>query len=106
ERVGANLTHDVVVDRISIADKIHELVHRLEQEGSFAFESCFAASAALPPGVLRHRLVVTFLALLEMTRLRMIRLYQPEACRSILIARATDDFAIGLSGLRSEEYSG
>src|SRR5262249_38209552 len=80
-RSGTRLTHDVVVDRISITDKIHELVARLEKEGSFSFESCFAEGAADDSAPARHAVVVTFLALLEMTRLRMIRLHQPEGCR-------------------------
>ena len=35
-------THDVVIDRISITDRINELVDRLEREGSFTFETCFS----------------------------------------------------------------
>ena len=41
-RAKVTFTHDVVTDRISITDKINELVDRLEREGSFSFESCFA----------------------------------------------------------------
>ncbi len=40
-RAKVNLTHDVVVDRMSITDKINELVDRLAGEGTFTFESCF-----------------------------------------------------------------
>jgi len=43
-RAKVTFTHDVVTDRISITDKINELVDRLEREGSFSFESCFAFS--------------------------------------------------------------
>jgi segregation and condensation protein A len=107
DRAKIKLTHDVVVDRISIADRIGQLVDRLEQEGAFTFESCFldAATEAEPAQVTRHHLVITFLAILEMTRLKMIRLHQPESSASIFITRAATDLTSALEGLRSEEYS-
>jgi len=38
-RAKVAFTHDVVVDRMSITDKINEMVDRLEREGTFTFES-------------------------------------------------------------------
>src|SRR5262245_32481206 len=106
ERARVKLAHDVVVDRISIADKIHELVDRLEREGGFTFESCFEGIEHSGDEVtLRNRVVVTFLALLEMTRLRMIRLHQPEGSASILITRAAADLNAALERFRPEEYT-
>jgi segregation and condensation protein A len=106
EKAKVKLTHDVVVDRVSIADKIHEMVERLQAEGSFSFESCFADIGEGGPGAVKNRIVVTFLALLEMTRLKMIRLHQPEGAATILISRAADDLSAALQGLRAEEYQG
>jgi segregation and condensation protein A len=75
-KIGA--THDVVVDRLSITDRINELVDRLEREGTFTFESCFAfVESGGSLAQLRHAVVVTFLAILEMTRLKMVHLAQP-----------------------------
>jgi segregation and condensation protein A len=99
ERAQVQLTHDVVVDRVSIADRIHALADRLEREGSFAFESCFTGELQ------RHEIVVTFLALLEMTRLKMIRLHQPEGAAAIFISRASADLGAALSGLRADEFA-
>jgi len=72
-RAKVKLAHDVVPDRISITDRIHELVDKLGASGTrrATFEELFD-----PEGATRFDLVVTFLALLEMTRLRMMRLYQ------------------------------
>ncbi len=71
-----NLSHEVVVDRLSIADRIHELVDRLDREGTFSFRSCFAVTEEVSPAQLRHDVVVTFLAILEMARVKMIRITQ------------------------------
>jgi segregation and condensation protein A len=87
-KIGA--THDVVVEHVSITERINELVERLERGGTFTFESCFdfvEAGGSLPQ--LRHAVVVTFLAILEMTRLKMVRLAQP----------ATEDAAQGERGV-------
>ena len=105
-RAQVNLAHDVVVDRVSIADQIHELCDRLELESSFTFESCFAISEAPDELSLRNRVVATFLALLEMTRLRMIRLHQPAGSPSIYITRAAADLDAALRSFHAEEYSG
>ena len=78
-RAKINSTHDVVVDRLSITDRINDLVDRLEKEGTFTFESCFDfLQKGGSIGQLRHAVVVTFLAILEMTRLKLVRLAQPE----------------------------
>ncbi len=106
-RAKVVITHDVLVDRLSITDKIHALVDRLEQEGSFTFESCFAfVESGLPLVQLKQQVVVTFLAILEMTRLKLIRLSQPEARGSIYVTRAADDLREQASKLsrRNEEY--
>jgi segregation and condensation protein A len=106
-RAKVTITHDVIVERLSITDKINELVDRLEREGSFTFESCFAFVAeGLPVAQVKHQVVVTFLALLEMTRLRLVRLAQPEVKGSIYVTRAAEDLreqARKLS-VRPEEY--
>jgi segregation and condensation protein A len=95
------VSHDVLIDRLSVSQKIAELTDRLEVEGRFAFASMFTF---LRDGVertieeVRHEAVVTFLALLEMAKLRLITLTQhlaeptPEGTdEEIYIARATDD---------------
>jgi segregation and condensation protein A len=68
-------THDVLVDRMSISDRINQLVDKLEAGGgSFRFESILDTS--LPEHELRHQVVVTLLAVLELARLRVIRVLQ------------------------------
>ncbi|WP_394826252.1 segregation and condensation protein A [Pendulispora albinea] len=71
-RSKVKITHDVIADRISITDRIHELADILREKRRVQFEELFPGTAS------RFDLVITFLALLEMTRLRMTRLYQDE----------------------------
>lgn len=88
------VAHDVLIDRLSVSQKIAELTDRLEAEGRFPFSSMFRS---LRDGTMRsaleikHEAVVTFLALLEMAKLRLIALTQRETEEEIVIERATDD---------------
>ncbi len=62
---------DLSEDRISIKDRITELVDILEKKGSVAFDELFAS--AVPA---RGEVVVTFLAILEMARICLIEIHQ------------------------------
>lgn len=96
------VSHNVLIDRLSVSQKIADLTDRLEVEVRFSFTSMFSF---LRDGVVRtveevrHEAVVTFLALLEMAKLRLIRITQhvpevdagPQSDEEIFIERATDD---------------
>ncbi len=104
ERAKVTIAHDVVVDRISLADMIHRLVERLEQEGTFTFESCFAfVEEGAPISEVKYQVVVTFLAVLEMTRLKLVRLTQPQGVGEIYIARAAADLSVPIAALDSKQ---
>jgi segregation and condensation protein A len=79
-------THDVVVDRISITDRINQLVDLLESgSGTIPFDSLIGRD--LPPAELRHRIVVSLLAVLELARLRVVRILQEEAGGAFFLAK-------------------
>jgi segregation and condensation protein A len=103
-KARVKLTHDVVVDRISITDKINEIVDRLDKEPTFTFASCFAFLEQ-GEGVmnLRHQVVITFLALLEMTRLKMIKLHQPADRGEIYVARGGTDLNAARASARGDD---
>jgi len=61
---------DLSEDRISIKDRITELVDILEKKGSVAFDELFATRPV------REEVVVTFLAILEMARICLIEIHQ------------------------------
>jgi segregation and condensation protein A len=93
QQAKVKVAHNVLIDRLSVSQKIAELTDRLEAEGRFAFSSMFSF---LREGVsrtveeIRHEAVVTFLALLEMAKLRLVALAQHED-EEIFIQRAGDD---------------
>jgi len=70
KRLGPELRHEVVRDRLSISDAIHQLLDRFQLNGSARFMSLFEGFTS------RSQVVVTFLAILEMCRLRLIRISQ------------------------------
>ncbi len=95
QQAKVKVAHNVLIDRLSVSQKISELTDRLETEGRFTFSSMFSF---LRDGVertvleIRHEAVVTFLALLEMAKLRLIAIQQPGGGdEEIFIERAGDD---------------
>jgi segregation and condensation protein A len=87
EKAGKKLTHEVVVDRVSIGERINQLIDRLESGGgSFRFEDCF--DLELPGAELRNQMVVTLLAILELARLKVVRVLQaPDAEETLFITQ-------------------
>lgn len=88
------LAHNVIVERLSVSQRITELTDRLEHEPSFSFLSCFRflqEGVEMAASEIRHEAVVTFLAVLEMAKLGIITVSQPEGEEDILIARKVEN---------------
>lgn len=66
------LSHQVLVERVSVAERMQELTELLLQRKDVTFEELFADAPDLT------LVVVTFIALLEMARLKMVRLHQTD----------------------------
>jgi segregation and condensation protein A len=75
EKLVVGEIHDEVV---TVADQMEWLLGRFQTEQSFVFSSLF------PGGVSLRRLVATFLAVLELTRIRKVRLRQDAAFADII----------------------
>ena len=109
QQAKLKVSHDVMIDRLSVSQKISELTDRLEAEGRFTFSSMFSfLRDGVPRAIaeVRHEAVVTFLALLEMAKLRLIALSQPDGDQEILIERAGEDLRtrMELGVARSDDY--
>ena len=88
EKTGKKLTHDVVIDRVSISERINQLIDRIEAGGgSFRFDACFDLS--LPEPELRGQLVVTLLAVLELARLKVVRVLQSPDGETLFISQVS-----------------
>ncbi len=71
--------HEVHIDRISVADRVNAIMELLAGRKDLDFREIFAEK----PG--REMVVVTFLAMLELVRLRLVRLMQNDRCGNIWI---------------------
>lgn len=79
EALPAEEFQEISAEHLNIKDKILHIMERLWEADSMAFTDFYTASTS------RREIVVTFLALLELLRLRMIRVYQGETFGSIRI---------------------
>lgn len=73
-------THEVSVDRISISARINQLVDLLRRRPSLAFSELFDRERS------RSDMVITFLSLLEMVKLGLTKIHQPQTQSEIYIA--------------------
>jgi segregation and condensation protein A len=88
EKSGKKLTHDVVIDRVSISERINQLIDRIEGGGgSFRFDACLDMSLAEPE--LRSQLVVTLLAILELAKLKVVRVLQSPDGETLYISQVS-----------------
>jgi segregation and condensation protein A len=77
------IPHEVFVERLSIGDRISVITDRLKVEERITFTSLFADLQEFE----KHRVVPTFLAVLEMAKLKLIKVHQPERHAEIYIGR-------------------
>ena len=71
ERVQSEAVHEVVLEPLSVDDKIQEILALLQRENrSTAFHRLF------PEGASRRVVVITLLAILELVKMKRIRIFQ------------------------------
>ncbi|WP_425513903.1 segregation and condensation protein A [Geomobilimonas luticola] len=79
--------HEVGSEQITIADRINDILSLLQERDSVAFEELFSE------GTTRDYLIATFLAVLEICKLKMVKLTQVSSFGTIWITRAVQDAA-------------
>ncbi len=81
ERVKLETFHEVVLEHVSVEDKIQEILALLEKENrSMAFHRLFPEEAS------RRVVVVTLLAILELVKMKRIRIFQLAPFETIRIS--------------------
>lgn len=90
-RAKATVDHQIDFERFSITDRINELCDILRLRPRLSFEELFEDQGS------RAELIVTFLALLEMTKLRLTRLYQDGPLELIFIELSVSEDEARLS---------
>ena len=73
--------HEVMKDEFTVAEKVHEIFHRLVKEPVIYFNALFKASKN------KFEVITTFLALLELIRLREVKIEQKGHFGDIEITR-------------------
>ncbi|MBI4529592.1 MAG: segregation/condensation protein A [Deltaproteobacteria bacterium] len=87
ERFPGEAVHEVVLEKISVREKMTLLLDDLRRVGRVVFQSLFEQAAS------RLEVVVMFLALLELVKIRAVRVWQEERLGPITIelAAAADE---------------
>lgn len=99
-RSKIEITHDVVTDRISITDRIHELAEFLQTRKQVTFDDLFSGTKT------KFELIITFMALLEMSRLKMTRLTQTGPLAQIYIESSGEPADGQLDGVEAAPTEG
>jgi segregation and condensation protein A len=83
DRAKPEAFHEVVLERISVEEKVREILSLLQREKrSIAFHFLFPEQAS------RRVIVVTFLAILELVKSKLVRIFQPAPFETIRISPA------------------
>ena len=90
--------HEVVRDGVSLSRAMEGIAERLRAEPEVTFLSLFHGRRT------RAAIVVTFLALLEMVRLHLVRVRQPENAADILVAANGEALKLPVPEVDEREY--
>jgi segregation and condensation protein A len=72
---------EIIEERFTVSDKIEEILYTLRDRSEMIFNELFASAGS------RAEVVVTFLALLELIRLKRLKVLQPEAFGEIRVLK-------------------
>jgi segregation and condensation protein A len=78
----APLVHEVYVEQLSVTDRINQILEALQGQQSLAFAELFTVEGG------RREIIVTFLALLELVRLRLVHVLQSQRFGTIWLTPA------------------
>lgn len=87
ERLPKDNVHEVSLDKITVREKMTLLLDTLRAQGQVLFEALFSEAKS------RMEVIVTFLAMLELVKVRAIRIFQEELGGPIAIQAAVAEQA-------------
>lgn len=82
QRTPVKALVEMTAEHLTVKDRMNYILERLEQASAIPFESLFVPEEG------RLVMIVTFLGLLELVRLTLVRAYQAETFGTILLSRA------------------
>jgi segregation and condensation protein A len=81
ERAKPETIHEVILDRVTVEEKVQEILTFLQREKrSLAFHLLFPQEAS------RRLIIVTFLAILELVKMKLVRIFQLAPFETIRIS--------------------
>ncbi len=81
KRVKPEVFHEVILDRMTVEEKVQEILSLLQKEKrSLAFHRLF------PEQVTRRMIVITFLAILELVKMKAVRIFQASPFETIRLS--------------------
>jgi segregation and condensation protein A len=95
-RISKDRFHEVAVDRLSVNDRIMQIVDMLKGDATVTIEEL------LPLLITKYDVVITFLAILEMAKLKMVRVYQGGVEDTIRIRKTMEE--VPAEALHSVDY--
>jgi segregation and condensation protein A len=101
QELAPKLQHEVVREQVSLSETILAIISRLRAQPSLSFFSLFEGQRQ------RHRIIITFLALLEMCKRRLIRVSQLEDGQDIILSPngdALEQFATSQTEIDDGDY--
>lgn len=99
-RTIAAPVHEVVSESLTVRECMGPVLEHLRPAGRTTFDSLF------PDGVTRHRVIVTFLALLELMRLGVVRVYQADHFADVSIVLGVPSVDAALAAIQQRELEG
>jgi len=97
------ITHDVIFERMSVGARINEVIDLCKITSGFTFEAALLHMAAGDPD--RSRVVVTLLAVLELARLKLVRIHQTEEGGVIYVTPVQENLVITDVDLLGRDYA-
>jgi segregation and condensation protein A len=84
DRTGRRDLMELEPERLHVKDKLHMILQRLEHDPEIAFSDLFGQDIS------RLNVLTTFLALLELVKLQLVRVYQDSPFGTILVSSRCD----------------
>ena len=85
--------HEVVLERLNVGQRINELVDLARERTTFTFVEAIEAFGGIAAG--KGNMIVTFLAILEMAKFRLLKIHQAQEDGAIYITSVDENLASG-----------
>lgn len=82
KKTPKDFVHEVTADHLSVTERVQMILNLLQQRPQLPF------SELLPAPLVRSEVVVMFLAMLELVKMRLVKIYQNRRCAAIWLVPA------------------